>query len=236
MKVRRGCLLATVLLACLAGGLYVGRHAWLPGLGTWLDVGVLAARADYLLVLGGSAETRAVGAATMYRAGLTKHILISETALHLSARDGILPSESDLTRRVLIARGVPDEAIIGLGRENDNTYDEVRALGEFLDKTPQTSVGIVTSDFHTRRTRWIAQLVLGPRIQRVPIVSVPNDNCPLSVWWRTDRGFIMVMSEYLKLTLYAVRYSRVVQVVLGMCAVLFLAWIVLRRRSRTAAQ
>src|SRR5262249_2676833 len=121
-------------------------------------------------------------------------------------QDGLVPPEHEIAKRVLILRGVPESAVIILPPECDSTFDEARALADFLDHEPHSTVAIVTAVEHTRRSRWIFSRVLGEKAARLRYAGVPNDGFNESNWWRFEKGLRIYSTEYVKLAFYMIHY------------------------------
>ena len=112
-----------------------------------------------------------------------------------------------MTRKVLLARGVADADILTLPGESGSTHAEAIALGRFLEENPGATVSVVTTNFHTRRARWIFRRVLGKRADGLRFVAAPTDGFDATNWWQFEAGFRTYSSEYLKLLVYVFRYS-----------------------------
>jgi uncharacterized SAM-binding protein YcdF (DUF218 family) len=165
---------------------------------------------DYVLVLNGDPNARPFAAAALVKAGLAREVLLTPQQLTLESsavQDDLILSELDLTKCVLRARGLPPEAIRVLPREITSTYDEARALAEFLDGRPDATVTVVTNSFHTRRARWVFRHVLGERAARLVFVGVPRDGVDDATWWRTDHGCVVYLTEYSKFLYYWARHG-----------------------------
>jgi uncharacterized SAM-binding protein YcdF (DUF218 family) len=200
-------LLGLVLLSLVLLGLCCGRRQMLPWAARWLDVGEPPTKAEYVVVLGGDVNVRPLVAAALFRAGLAAKVLVSDSAAATDRPEDRLLSEPEVLRRVLLARGVPDHAIVFLGKHNRTTYDEARALEAYLQGAPPARVSVVTSDYHTRRTRWIFRQVLGPRAAALCFVSAPSDDFRAENWWQTEHGFVAIIVENLKFLFYLLRYG-----------------------------
>ena len=205
-RMRRWLWRLAAALAVLAA-LYLGRARILTTVAEWLDVGQAPVQADYVAILGGGAETRPLVASALVKAGRARRVLISYTVT--SAVDVALgtPPEREIIRTILIRRGIPESVLETFGHESATTYDEARALAVFLTSQPDARVTVVTNEYHTRRARWIIALVLGRRMDQVSMVSAPSDDYKPAKWWKTPGGFRMIVSEYLKLAGYMLRYS-----------------------------
>ena len=108
---------------------------------------------------------------------------------------------------MLLKRGVAATSITLLPGLAATTYDEALALRAFLGDRPKTHVIVVTSDYHTRRSRWVFARALGDRAGEVSFVSAPADDFHMDEWWRDEIGFVTILTEYLKLAFYVARYG-----------------------------
>jgi len=168
--------------------------------GRWLNVGEpLNAPVDYAFILGGDVATRPFQAAAIYRAGYARKVLISNISPSADAAEGLIPTEQMLQREILQKRGVPEGDIISLARTVNSTRDEADALKEFLDEHPTATVAVVTSDFHTRRTRMIFRRRLPQFRDQIRFVATPTDGFGSDSWWHFKDGVLWYGSEYIKL-------------------------------------
>ncbi len=205
-RIRRW-LLALAAFACLLATAYALRERMLPLASSWLDVGQPPRRAECVVVLGGDVYTRPFVAAAIVKAGLVRKVLVAHVGGSADVDPALYPPQHEVATRVLLARGVPRADIGLLGRENRSTYDEARALGEYLQSRPRARVLVVTHGYHTRRTRWVFAQVLGGRIAQVTFVSAPVEEYHAERWWRSEAGFTTIVGENLKLLAYFFAYS-----------------------------
>lgn len=208
-----------MILVAIAAG-YFFRARWLCLPATWLNVGEAPQPADYILILDGDRIARPPVAVALYRAGLAKKILVSQVD-RVPARDvqHTLPANHEICRE-LLRQGIPAEDIRMVGNHNQSTYDEARALAEYLPPDSQASVIVVTNDYHTRRVHWIFNQLLGPRGVRLSAVSAHTKDFIAERWWETEAGRHRVVDENLKLGYYLVRYGRVAALATGVVATL----------------
>jgi uncharacterized SAM-binding protein YcdF (DUF218 family) len=203
---RRRWLRRLVALVVLAALLYLLHPLLLSAAAGWLDVSEPPRASDDVLVLGGDANVRPFVAAALYDAGLAKRVLVPNVKRSGAADGGTFPSEQEVIRRVLLKRGVPEDAVVSLPDEVDSTADEAAALARYLDDNPGRTVTVVTTCYHTRRARWIFRKQLGARADRVRFVGGPTDGYDASNWWRSEEGSQRYANEYLKLAFYLVNY------------------------------
>jgi uncharacterized SAM-binding protein YcdF (DUF218 family) len=199
-------LLAPIALLAL---LYLARQAWLPALARWLDVGEEPQLGEYdcAMVLSGEDNVRPFAGAALYKTGFVRHVLLANIAPQPGADPVFSPPGHDVSRRILLLRGVSASDIQVTGEPCESTFDEAQVLAGVLDESPGLRVLVVTSDCHTRRARWIFHRVLGARAAQTTFVSVPVESVPPDRWWRSEVGFLVITSEYVKLLLYGFRYG-----------------------------
>ena len=223
-----------LLVLGLLTGLYLGRAVELPRLASWLDVGRPPKPADAIMLLNGEAETRAIAAAALWKAGWAPRILLTTVADDPQRGQTTVPLEHEINLRVLAACGVPRSAVSLLDGQARSTYDEASAAADYLGRSSPGRLLVLTNGFHTRRARWIFQRVLAGGVEEISMISVPTDDVRVATWWQSERGFATIAGEYLKLGFYILRYSYLVPEV----AVVVVVWLVWRgyRRKRLAGK
>lgn len=205
---RAGVVLCLLVLAT-AGMIAAARSSSVKAaVARWLDTGsVPQSKADFAYVLGGGLATRPAAAAALFRQGRVDRILVSHIGAAEATQRGELPAYHELTMRILVGLGVPAERITVIGRNCATTHDEVVALAEFLSTKPEASAILVTEFFHSRRSQWMAERVLGSD-WRIAVFSAPGDGFDADSWWRDHRGVGAVLNEYSRLVFYLFRYGR----------------------------
>jgi len=106
----------------------------------------------------------------------------------------------ELSGEVLIQQGVPASAIVVPEEEAEGTLEELRAVYRALG-SKDTPVILVTSKYHTRRTRLTWHHVTGGRSRGIVRASGQDPFDP-SRWWRERRFVSSVVHEYLGLINY----------------------------------
>jgi uncharacterized SAM-binding protein YcdF (DUF218 family) len=221
--------LAALCLAFLAGlTLWSLGDRALPALARWLDVGSPPHRVDAAFILPGDQSVRPFVAAALVKRGYADRALFPKNAPSPETiAAGRLPTD-ELIRRVLEQRGLAPEQIVLLDGDTISTEDDLLALGRYLRDHPQSRVAVVTSHYHTRRTRLLTNRLLGQHAGQVSFVSAPTARFDASDWWRRDDGFFSITSEYLKLAYSAVRHTRLawwaVALAIGACCAIGILW------------
>lgn len=195
-KLRRWLLAAGTLVVLAALGLLV-----FFGIGRWLVVQDPLMNADVIVILSGNLPDRALEAARLYGAGYGGQVWISKglsPAESLKSMKIFYLGEDFYNEKILLAKGVPVDAIRILERPSANTEAEIREIHEFLSQNNLSNVIIVTSKPHTRRVRTVWKKLVGS--EQHAIVRFANDD-PYdgAHWWRHTQDGLDVVRESLGL-------------------------------------
>jgi len=186
------CLVVLALLVggCLGGLFYVGR---------WLVVEDPLEPAHAIVVLSGRLPDRAIEAARIYQANFSAQVWVSQPvspAAQLEAMHIAFIGEDFYNQKVLMARGVPADAIRILMEPAANTEEEVDEIARDCRGDGAHLVIIVTSKPHTRRVRLIWNRRVGDD-PRAIIRYVSDDSFDPGQWWRTTADALDVVREVL---------------------------------------
>jgi uncharacterized SAM-binding protein YcdF (DUF218 family) len=184
---------------------YLAREPLLTAAARALTIDDAEAPADYLVVLGGNAETRPFAAAALYRQGFAPKVVIFRHQGERITDLGLAPTGDEVYRKVLELEGVPARAIVRLPAEVDSSWDEARALQRFLTSHPARRIILVTSAEHTRRARWIFRKMLAGATVEVRTAPARHLGFDETNWWKHEDGVLAYLHEYLKLPAYWVR-------------------------------
>jgi uncharacterized SAM-binding protein YcdF (DUF218 family) len=189
----------------ILGGIFVvvagGAATLFFTVGKWLVVEDPLVHADVIVVLSGRLPERAVEAARVYKSGYADQVWISPPISpvdDLKAMNISFLGEDFYNEKVLMAQGVPADAIRILERPDANTEAEVRQTVEELRKLDFHSVIIVTSKPHTRRVRTIWRKLVGSE-PRMMVHYAEDDSYDGAHWWRHTKDALDVTRETLGL-------------------------------------
>lgn len=176
-------LLFLVCLVCLLFGLYLIRGPLLRLAGEYWIVDESPEHADAIVMLGDDnyAADRAARAAQLYKAGWALRVVASGRYLRPYA------SIAELEEHDLIERGVPQAAIVRLAHNAENTRDETAAVAQLMSSKGWKRVLLVTSSYHTRRSRYLAERQF-PAGSVVHVISATDSDYDPGSWWRTRGG------------------------------------------------
>ena len=206
-KFGRGFKILVVILILFCTWLFIA-----PFLAESLIVEKTLARADVILVLGGSATyiERTQKAAELFKQGVAPKILLTDDG----ERGGWNRVEKrnipfvEMAQRSLVEQGVPLEAIEILQPQVTGTIYEVENLRKKIEDSHLKSVLLVTSAYHTRRTLWIFQKILAEKNVEIGIEHPPTgeQTPPPVLWWLKINGWELVAGEYVKTLGYWIFY------------------------------
>jgi uncharacterized SAM-binding protein YcdF (DUF218 family) len=203
----RNLLAGVVLLAGVAAVLYGFRARILTVVAEGWIVNDPLVHADAIVVLGGGFENRPAAAAKLFHEGLAPRIIYMDVQIAPSAKLGITLTEREITRRMLLSNGVPEEAMTVIGEAVTSTYDESRAVQAWVRQTGAKSVIIPTDMFHTRRVRWVFRKELAPAGASVSVRAVPPvEGYGTTNWWHRETGLIAFENEVFKSLYYWYEY------------------------------
>jgi uncharacterized SAM-binding protein YcdF (DUF218 family) len=191
----------------LAGVLSVGffHVSILRQIGSFLIVEDSLEPAAAIIVLNGGMASREIEAARIYNAGWAPVVVIvrgSYPAHSQDLQDLGLPIEEawKVSREVLIRQGVPTSAILVLRDEPSGTLGELQTVARALSPKDRPAI-LVTSAFHTRRTRLTWEYVSQGRSRGI-VRAVGRDSFDPTQWWQQGGFAWSVAHEYLGLINY----------------------------------
>jgi uncharacterized SAM-binding protein YcdF (DUF218 family) len=171
-------LVSLLLIIVLCAAVYLARHPIMRFAAESWVVDEPAGHADAIIVLGDDNfyADRATHAAQLFRQGVAPIVVASGKKLRPNA--GI----SELMEHDLLERGVPKEKILPFAHDSSSTEEEALALKSLAVEKNWKSAVIVTSNYHTRRVRYIFQRIF-PRTIMVSVASAPDGEFDPGRWW-----------------------------------------------------
>jgi uncharacterized SAM-binding protein YcdF (DUF218 family) len=176
-------LIALLFLAALCFLIYLVRHPIMRySAESWI-VDAPAPHADAILLLGDDNfyADRATRAAELIRQGAAPIVVASGRRLRPGA------SITDLLQHDLIERGVPKEKIVVFAQDADSTAEEAAALARFSSEHHFRSAILVTSNYHTRRARYIFEKVF-PSSSAISVAAARDGDFDPDHWWEKRKS------------------------------------------------
>jgi len=183
-------LLGFLCLLCLLLALYAARGPLLRLAGSFWIVDETPAPADAIVVLGDDNfnADRAARAAQLYRAGWAPRVVASGRFLRPYA------SIAELEVHDLEDRGVPAADVVRFTHKAQNTREETAALAQLISSRGWKRILLVTSNYHTRRSRYLAERQFPPGTG-LRVVAAPDSDYDPQGWWRTRNGLKIFAHE-----------------------------------------
>jgi uncharacterized SAM-binding protein YcdF (DUF218 family) len=172
-------LIPVLLFILLCSAVYLARGPILRFVGeNWIVEDQLE-RSDVIIVLSDDNfyADRATRAAELFRRDMAREVVASGRRLRPFA--GI----AELMVHDLSERGVPKGKIEAFAHDANNTREEAQALAQLAARKKWRSVIVVTSNYHTRRVRYIYARVF-PSAIRVQIASARDGDFDPERWYQ----------------------------------------------------
>jgi uncharacterized SAM-binding protein YcdF (DUF218 family) len=184
--------------------LYIFRAPVLTKVGEYLVVSDSLGQADLIYLMGGGLDARPLRAAQLYRAGHARKVAIPTGEVGAAERLGVRPNIAVETAFLLQRAGVPRSAIVLLSIPggSTSTLDDAEILATYIKRHQLRSVIAVTSEFHTRRSRWALRKTMGRLLpgQQIDLrMAVADDpRYEPSDWWHSEAGMTDSVTEFIK--------------------------------------
>lgn len=184
-------LISLVFIVVLCAVLYLARGPILRVIGeTWIVEDPLE-KSDAIVVLSDDNfyADRAAHAADLYRHGWAPVVVASGRKLRPYAGVG------ELMQHDLIERGVPKDKIVVISHNAENTREEAQVLLQQVAERKWHSVIVVTSNYHTRRARYIFTRVF-PQQVGVTVSGANDGSFDPEHWWQSRLGLKELTREW----------------------------------------
>jgi hypothetical protein len=170
--------------------LYLARHPLLRMAGSFWIVDEAPVASDAIVVLGDDNYDgdRATRAAELLKAGWAPRIVASGRGLRSYA------SVAELEEHDLTDRGVPISAVVRFAHRAEDTREEAAAISQLVSSHGWKRIILVTSNFHTRRARYIYERSLAPGTVLRVVAARDHDFDPDN-WWTSRTGIKIFAHE-----------------------------------------
>ena len=148
-------------------------------------------KADALIVLSDDNfyADRVTRAAELFREGKAPLVVASGRRLRPNA--GI----AELMEHDLVERGVPKDKILRFAHDADSTREEAEALLKLVKARRWRKTIVVTSNYHTRRARYIFHRVF-PQGMEMRVASARDGDFDPQQWWEKRKSTKELMREF----------------------------------------
>ena len=213
-RVRRWLVTLAVLMAGVAVFGFVAYQLRAPILtwaGGWLYHADPIEPADAIVALAGGNLDREIEAADLYAAGYAPTVVLTRAQeppviAELQARGLDVTTEIESRLEWLASLGVAREAVTVLQPLVESTQGEAELLAEWADSHDLERLIVVTSGFHTGRTRLIFDRVFAKRPVQVLIQPSTASAFSQDTWWHTRGDLREGLVELQKQLYYRLMY------------------------------
>ena len=165
-------------------------------------------RADAIVLMAGDTRDRLPAVADLFKKGVAPIVLLTNDGL-LGAWSNEYSRNSyqaEWTRLELLQMGVPRNAVVILGYTHSGTFYDSLNTRAYVQANKITSLVIVTSDYHIRRTLWsFAEVFAGSAVKFGIYPSEPYTGSK-SFFGQMSRLSTLLM-ELIKLNYYKLRHE-----------------------------
>ncbi len=163
-------------------------------------------KSDAIVVLAGGEPGRAWQAADLYKDKLAPYVVLTKDAPTVDEEElrkhGIeLVDGRGNYFRVLRGFGVPEDRIVTVDGYVDDTLSELTRVRQLSEQRGWKSLIIITSNYHTRRSRLTARYALGSGIS-FTVVSSSHGGLNRDDWWKNNGDVRTFLIEFEKLVAY----------------------------------
>lgn len=159
-------------------------------------------KADAIAVFSGDNGPRTEKGVELLKEGYADYLILSGGKVY----DDVTMAE--LMKNHAIKLGV-DESKILIDDESATTNENADFTADIIEENNFKSVIVVTSDYHTRRSKLAMEKALEDTLidgEKVSVSVTPSKEEKFTTkWWTSGNSVIMVISEYLKLAGYWVK-------------------------------
>jgi uncharacterized SAM-binding protein YcdF (DUF218 family) len=201
--------ITTILVILFAFFIFVSVFL-MPNLGQWLVAEDDLQASDMIVVLMGSLPDRILRilqAVDIYNERYSDKLVLVNSYrvgydIFVERGVEIPPGNAQLSKMAAIDLGVQEENILILEGNAKSTQDEALIIREYIrNNRAIESIILVTSKYHSGRSKKIFRKVLSSLDREINIYSSPSKYDPFNVnqWWKGKEDIKWVVLEYLKL-------------------------------------
>lgn len=187
-------LIIGVLVIFLIGIIYC-----LLNLGRFLVVSDDLEKSDAIVVFSGDNGVRTEVGVELLKGGYGECLILSGGKVY----DDVTMAE--LMKNHAIKLGVDENKIL-IDDKSLTTYENAEFTKEIMEENNFNSLIVVTSDYHTRRSKLTMEKSLEDTLidgQNVEVIVTPSKEEEFDIkWWTSGNSILLIISEYLKLIGY----------------------------------
>lgn len=152
-------------------------------------------KADVIIVFAGDRGARTEEGVRLYMEGYAPILMMSGGDIY----HGVNIAEAMKTHAIEL--GVPENAIL-LEPLADSTQQNAVLSLPIIREINAKKVLVVTSEFHSRRTKWILRQIYKPEGIDFRVAASQSPGFNPERWWTNNKSIMVVLNEYVKLVGY----------------------------------
>jgi uncharacterized SAM-binding protein YcdF (DUF218 family) len=192
-----------IILAGIIGAsllVFVFNSSLLNAISDFLVIEDTLAHADIIVVLSGDTKGRRVPTGVeLFQEGYADRMVMIGEEIQWNTL------EPEIMREHAVALGISKDDI-HVVEQGISTYMQALSMVDLMINEGLESAIVVTSDYHTKRTRYIFRKLFLPSGLTVLVKASPSGRIQSSDWWKNSDYAKIVFYEYTKLLWYWLRY------------------------------
>ena len=177
----------------------IGIIYCLLNLGSVLLLSTDLEKSDAIVVFSGDNGVRTEVGVELLKEGYGEYLILSGGKVY----DDVTMAE--LMKNHAIKLGVDENKIL-IDDKSLTTYENAEFTKEIMEENNFNSLIVVTSDYHTRRSKLTMEKSLEDTLidgQNVEVIVTPSKEEEFNIkWWTSGNSILLIISEYLKLIGY----------------------------------
>lgn len=188
-----------IIAAILLLIFFTANH-WLAAFGRYLVVDENPQRCDAIVILSGETVPRVAKGVELYKKGYAKRIIMSGGGRLTSKL-----TDADLMQVEAVDLGVPPSVMLK-DDQSESTYENAVNVKKIILEHRLKSFLLVTSNYHTRRSRDVFEHVFKGTDVNIITVSAPDPKFSPTAWWKQHEGQQKALTELANMIIYWFKY------------------------------
>jgi uncharacterized SAM-binding protein YcdF (DUF218 family) len=161
---------------------------------------------DAIFVLSGNPGDRSAEAARLFKSGYSPLIICTgESVPRLFEIVNIQLDEADLSKRVLLEKGIPESRIDCLHKGTSTREESIYILA-LCKSRGYKRIMVVSDKYHTNRINYAFRHLYKDAGIELILRGAHSSQYLENLWWASETGLLMVNNEYVKLIYYYIKY------------------------------
>jgi uncharacterized SAM-binding protein YcdF (DUF218 family) len=187
-------------VVCIFLVFFIFRSFLLIFLANFLVIEDPLKKADIIIVLSGDLTGERVShAVELFKKRYANKIIMIGDKIQWNT------SEPEIMKKHAIHLGISEKDIMVVN-QGKSTYAQAKKLLEVMKENNFKSAIVVTSNYHTKRTKYVFRKIFSPSKLTVIVLPSSSNRFNSLNWWKTSEQAEVLFHEYTKLLWYWLRY------------------------------